>query len=100
MRSHATTAVMATPAIIGTPIAITPAAIMSTLSAIDQVVARRTPLVIELTMCQLLPCEGLCLLPALQKAALLEFLECLPEFGLRIHDNRAIPRYWLLQRPP
>src|SRR5262245_19178591 len=35
-----------------------------------------------------------------QKCALLEFAECQPEFGLRIHDDWTIPGDWLLQRLP
>jgi hypothetical protein len=33
-----------------------------------------------------------------QKRALFKFAECLPEFGLRIHDDRAIPRHGFLER--
>ena len=35
---------------------------------------------------------------AFQKRALLELVECLPELGLRIHDDRPIPRHRFLKR--
>jgi hypothetical protein len=53
MRSHATKVVTATPAIMGTPMAITSAMIINTLNTIDHVAAMRAPAVIGIAMCQL-----------------------------------------------